>query len=58
METAAKTLPISWANSAPSRSKGSGREKDEPWVRHVLKALKDHKWNWAAWDMHPAPARA
>ena len=54
METAAKVLPVFVGEFGPEPRKGSGAEKDEPWVRHVLQALKDHDWNWAAWDMHPA----
>ncbi len=54
METAAKVLPVFVGEFGPEPRKGLGAEKDEPWVRHVLQALKDHDWNWAAWDMHPA----
>jgi len=25
-----------------------------PWVADTLKALKDHDWDWTAWDLHPA----
>ena len=54
METAAK-------NTADHRRRVRRRdaaevavvEKDEQWVRQVLQALEDHKWNWTAWDMHP-----
>ena len=26
----------------------------DAWIRSVLQALHDHKWDWVAWDLHPA----
>ena len=54
MELAAKTLPIIVGEFGAETQRGAVLEKDEQWVRHVLKALEDHKWSWTAWDMHPA----
>ena len=31
------------------------RTQDDPdWVPQTLKAFRDNKWNWIAWDLHPA----
>ena len=54
METAAKVLPIIVGEFGAESRRGAVVEKDEQWVRQVLQALEDHKWNWTAWDMHPA----
>jgi hypothetical protein len=48
MEKATKTLPVIVSEF------GGRNAKDEPWVRKVLQALEDRKWDWTAWDMHPA----
>ena len=48
METATKTLPVIVSEFGPPGT------KEEPWLRRVLQALEDHKWDWTAWDMHPA----
>jgi endoglucanase len=53
MEIAAKKLPI-FVGEFGAETRGGPVEKDEKWVRQVLQALEDHKWSWAAWDMHPA----
>jgi endoglucanase len=54
METAAKTLPVIVGEFGAEPRGGESAEKSEQWVRQVLQALEDHKWNWTAWDMHPA----
>jgi endoglucanase len=54
METAAKVLPIIVGEFGAESRRGAVVEKDEQWVKQVLQALEDHKWNWTAWDMHPA----
>jgi hypothetical protein len=54
METAAKALPIIVGEFGAESRSGAVAPKDELWVRQMLQALEDHKWNWTAWDMHPA----
>jgi TolB protein len=48
METATKTLPVIVSEFGPPGT------KEEPWLRQVLQALENHRWNWTAWDLHPA----
>lgn len=48
MEAATRKFPV-------IVSEFGGRDaKDEPWIRRMLQALEDHRWDWSAWDMHPA----
>ena len=52
MEAATAKLPvnISEFGSAPAGARGVSGEQ---WVRQVLQAMRDHDWDWIAWDMHP-----
>jgi hypothetical protein len=53
METATKTLPVIVSEFGAALSNRPDQQPDI-WVRRVLQALHDHKWNWTAWDLHPA----
>src|SRR5579872_4180693 len=52
METAARTLPVI-VSEFGGGSRGRASETGDPWVRQVLQILRDHDWDWVAWDMHP-----
>jgi hypothetical protein len=55
MEQASKEIPII-VSEFGAESRGSARTKGqtgEEWVRWVLQVLEEHKWSWAAWDLHP-----
>jgi hypothetical protein len=51
MEEASAKLPVMvtefGGNSGPSRMVPS-----DNWLLHVMKALDEHHWSWAAWDLH------
>lgn len=53
MEAAAKTLPVIVSEFGSEGRRGAAQGSGDPWVRQVLQALKDHQWDWTAWDMHP-----
>ncbi|CAN5577458.1 hypothetical protein BH10PLA2_BH10PLA2_08240 [soil metagenome] len=52
MEAATEKLAvnISEFGSAPDGARGI---RGEQWVRQVLQAMRDHDWDWIAWDLHP-----
>lgn len=52
MERAAAKLPV----IVDEFGTESGRSSVGPnqWVLQVLAILKEHDWNWVAWDLHPA----
>jgi mannobiose 2-epimerase len=52
MEAATKKVAIT-VSEFGSDSRGGAGLQGEPWVRRMLQALRDHDWNWIAWDMHP-----
>jgi aryl-phospho-beta-D-glucosidase BglC (GH1 family) len=57
MEKATQTLPVIVSEFGAEGRPGTGpnrNQRGEEWVRRVLQALEDHKWNWTAWDLHPA----
>jgi hypothetical protein len=53
METAAKQLPVIVSEFGSEPQGGAGLTGEE-WNRQVLQALRDHRWSWTAWDLHPA----
>ena len=53
MEAATQTLPVIVSEFGSDPRGGAGLT-GEQWVRQVLQALHDHKWDWTAWDLHPA----
>jgi hypothetical protein len=53
MEAATARLPVIVSEFGAEGRSGANRS-NEPWVRGVLQALRDHDWDWTAWDMHPA----
>lgn len=53
METASRQIPIIVSEFGAEARRGSPQTASA-WVEQVLKALKDHDWNWVAWDLHPA----
>jgi hypothetical protein len=54
METASAKIPIIVSEFGDEGRRGAGSQGPSPWVAAVLKALKEHDWDWTAWDLHPA----
>jgi hypothetical protein len=52
MEAATRELPVIVSEFGSDPRGGAGRS-GEQWVRQVLRALEDHRWDWTAWDLHP-----
>jgi mannose/cellobiose epimerase-like protein (N-acyl-D-glucosamine 2-epimerase family) len=52
LEKAAKQVPVI-VSEFGAESRGRAGRRGEPWVRQVLQALRDHDWDWIAWDLHP-----
>jgi hypothetical protein len=53
MEKATEKLPVV-VSEFGSDSRGRAGQRGEEWVRQVLQALESHRWDWTAWDLHPA----
>jgi hypothetical protein len=53
MKSATATIPVI-VSEFGSESRGGAGRTGEQWLRRVLQALEDHKWNWTAWDLYPA----
>jgi endoglucanase len=61
MEKAAEQLPIfigEFGGSGGPNRRNVGRYRPDPsgddWLLHIIQAILDHKWSYAAWDFHPA----
>jgi endoglucanase len=54
MEAAAKEIPIIVSEFGAEARRGASQDSSASWVEQVLKVLKDHDWDWTAWDLHPA----
>jgi hypothetical protein len=52
METASAKLPVIVSEFGGAAGPGKVDPSDD-WLRHVLKALEEHRWSWTAWDLHP-----
>lgn len=52
MELASAKLPVI-VSEFGGRSGPSRVIPSDNWLTHVLRALNDHHWSWAAWDLHP-----
>jgi hypothetical protein len=53
MERAEKELPFI-VSEFGSQTRGDTTGRDAKWVEQVLGAMRSHRWNWTAWDLHPA----
>lgn len=53
MKAATEKIPVI-VSEFGSDPRGGAGEAGEQWVRHVLQIVKDHNWNWTAWDLHPS----
>jgi endoglucanase len=53
MEKATQRLPVI-VSEFGSDPKGGAGETGEQWIKDVLKAIHDHDWDFAAWDLHPS----
>ena len=52
LEAATREIPVIVSEFGSDPRGGAGLT-GEQWVRQVLQALRDHDWDWTAWDFHP-----